>query len=224
MYVLVFNNQIILGPVNWSRFRFENAIIDELDIESLETGLPNSAPSDVITNQVGSEVFKIYPVKEGEHLPHNERIEIRNGPFWEFTETEAVFHYEPQRLELSVAKQFLHEKLADVRWRKQNEGITVKINEVDVPFSTDKDTCSILQNYISTNAQTVKWKVGTNNWIDLDSTNLVTVLGEIQNHIHQCFEEENTITELINNAETHEELLEIDIGEEKPEDRLRDAN
>lgn len=210
MYVLVYKNQVILGPLKWSRFRFENALMEELEVEKLISSFPDRAPDDIISY---NDDARVYPVREGEHVPHNPRIETRNGPFWTFTDREAVFQYRPIRLELEVAKSFLLQELAAERWKRETAGTTISIDGTDVRFNTDRETRNVIQNHIASGIASINWKVSNDNWVTLNQEQLSTVLSGIQSYVQTCFDWEKCTAETINNATTHEQLLDIVIQE-----------
>jgi hypothetical protein len=211
MYILVFNNNVILGPVRWSRPRFETALMEELELDQLESSFPDKEPAGVVVYQtnVYPGMIKIFPVLQGDDPSYNDRIEVLNGPFWTFTDTHAISHYRPSTLPLESAKQLLKDKISSLRWGKQNAGVTVSIKGSNVKFPSDKEMCNVLQNYLSSDISTVNWKLEKDNWITLDRTDLISIHSSIVSHINRVFEEEKKIAEIIDVSVTHRELLQI---------------
>jgi len=213
MYILVFNNNVILGPVRWSRARFETALMEELELDQLESSFPDKEPAGVILYESNSfpGMIKVFPVIQGENHPYNDRIEVLNGPFWTFTDTHAISHYRPSTLPLDSAKQLLKDKISSLRWSKQNQGVIVSIRGNQIKFSSDKEMCNVLQNYISSSVNVVNWKIEKDNWIELDRVDLNSIHNSIVSHINGCFEEEKKITEMIDQSVTLQELSKISL-------------
>lgn len=213
MYVLVFNNSVILGPVRWNRSRFENALMEELDIDYMESSFPDAEPQGVIVYQseLHPGLIKVCPVIQGESLPYNDRIEILNGPFWTFNENHAISSFRPAILPLDSAKQLLKDKVSSIRWNKQNAGVTLSIRGKNVTFPSNKETCTALQNYLSTSISSVEWKITKDNWVSLNRIDLGNVLNSILVHINNLFEQEKNIAIEIDKAATHQDLLKINL-------------
>lgn len=211
MYILVFNNNVILGPVRWSRSRFETALMEELELDQLESSFPDKEPAGVVFYQsnVYPGMIKIFPVLQGEDLNYNDRTEMLNGPFWTFTDTHAISHFRPVTLPLESAKQRLKDRIAAMRWSKQNAGVTVSIRGSNIKFPSDKEMCNVLQSYISSDINTVNWKLEKDNWITLDRSDLNNIHSSIVSHINRVFEEEKKIAEMIDGSATHRDLLRI---------------
>lgn len=209
MYVLVHKGYVVLGPFKWSRKKFETALEEDYEIittlpDRMSEGVPYTIDADT----------KIYSVVAGEDIPHNPRTEVRNGPFWDFTETHAIYHYEPIQLDLQVAKSFMFEELANERWIKENGGCTVILNGTEYSFGTDRETRNILQNALVSPQETMNWKVGNDNWITLSKADIQTVLDTILTHTQSCFDWEKQVTDEINSCVSHDDLLSVVIKEE----------
>lgn len=206
MFVLVHKGYVVLGPFKWARTKFETALEEDLEItHTLPSEMPEDQPYTIDKNT------KIYSVQPGTDIPHNPRIEVKNGPFWTFTDTHAVYHYEPIRLELQTVKSFLLQELAAERWKKENKGIEVTVNGTVYKFNTDVDTRNRLQ--VASNLTEVNWKVGQDNWVTFSQSDIQTVLTAILTHVQQCFDWEKQMTDTINACQTHEALLDIVIAE-----------
>ena len=187
--------------------------MEELDIDYMESSFPDSEPQGVIAyeSQLHPGLIKVCPVKQGENLPHDDRIEILHGPFWTFTETHAISHFRPHLLPIESAKQLLKDKISSVRWNKQHAGVTVSIGGKDIQFPSDKDMCNTLQNYLSTNVNSVQWKITKDNWVTLSRSDISNILNKILAHVSGVFEQEKNTSILIDKAMSHQDLLKINL-------------
>lgn len=207
MFVIVYNNSVILGPMRWNRFRFENEIQEECDFSCT---LPDR--NDQLAPITVSSSIKILPVELLPDPEYNSRIQILNGPFWEFMETKAIGSYQPEYMQLDAAKNLLKAEVAAERWNKENAGVLISINENQYSFSTDKETRATLQS--SSNLDGVNWKLAEDNWVQLTKEETQSVLNQILAYVQACFDWEFNKLEEIYACATLEQLSAIVVKEE----------
>ena len=205
MFVIIHNNQVVLGPMRWNRFRFENFLEEEHEVSFT---LPSSNTD---TALVLSEEFKILPIQTTPNPEHNPRIEMLHGPFWEFTDTHAISSYQVEPLAFEAVKNTLKAEAATHRWNKENSTVGIIVADKECKFSTDKDTRSLLQNALTASATSFNWKLDPNSWVTLTNTELQIILDAISAHIQTGFDSEYAKIAEIDAANTLNELSSIEI-------------
>jgi hypothetical protein len=204
MFVIVYNNSVILGPMRWNKFRFENEILEECEVTK---SLPNKNEDQVITV---SENIKIYPVQGSPNPQFNPIIEHLNGPFWEFTETHAISSYQVQSLPIDAVKNTLKSETATERYSREIAGIKITIQETEVTIDTNRgDRDIFVQKFLlMSESDTVQWKF-PEGWLTLSKTELGTIVSAGSNHVQSQFDWEATKIAEIDACETLEQLSEI---------------
>lgn len=208
MFILVNKGNVVLGPVRWSKKKFETVLEEEFEIT---TQLPKTMDENI--PYVIDKDNTIYSIDRGVDGSYDPRIDILNGPFWTFTDTNAVFHYEPMRMELQAVKNFMLQNLANERWKKENAGCKVTLNGVEYTFRTDRDTRNIFNNALTSTQDTMNWKINVDNWIVLTKSDIQTITNSIMTHVQSCFDWEKQITEQIVTCPAYDLLLNIVIVE-----------
>ena len=205
MFVIVHNNSVILGPMRWNRYRFENVIQEDLDLDQPIT-LPDTNGSNVIT--VNDEVT-IYPVLRIDNEEFNPKIQHLHGPFWEFTDVGAIGSYIAQDLSIDAVKNQLKAEIANQRWLKENEGTYIRLNDVEYPFATTKENRSILHQAITSNTTELNWKISTDQWIILTQQDIKLVFDTIFQHVQWWFDWELRKFNEIDNCTTLQQLNDV---------------
>lgn len=179
MFVITYNNNVILGPMRWNRFRFENEIQEECEVSvTLENRNDEMVPV-IVSNEI-----KILPVQGTPEPNYNSKIQFLNGPFWQFTDTHAIMSYRPEYLSIEAVKNTLKEKTAAERWKKENAGVTVSLNGVEYKFSTSKENRALLQSLVSTGAN---WKFDRDTWVQFTSAQIQVILNSVLSYVQECF-------------------------------------
>lgn len=215
MFVIAYNNSVILGPMRWNRIRFQNEIFEECEVQAT---LPDrNDNNDVI---VVNEEIKIYPVKDadGPGVPFNPKIQILDGPFWEFTTTHAIRSYEVLPKPIDLVKGELKNIVAAERWKKEISGTKVTIQGIEVTVDTNRgDRDIFVQKFLLMGENdTVTWKF-PETWLNLTKSELGQIVNAGAVHVQQSFEWEATLVNQIEFSTTLEELDAIVIVE--PETR-----
>jgi hypothetical protein len=205
MFVIVYNNQVVLGPMHWNRFRFENFLEEEYEIS---LSLPKSNTD---TPLVFSDQLKFLPIQTTPNPTYNPRIEMLQGPFWQFTDTHAISSYQVEPLAVEAVKNTLKAEAATHRWNIGNSKIEIIIADKECKFSTDRDTINLLNNALMASATSFNWKLDSNSWVTLTNTELQSILDAISVHIQTGFDSEYTKIAEIDAATTLSELNSIEI-------------
>ena len=198
MFLITHNNNVILGPMKWNARRFTEVIEDDCEIT---VTLPTTNDS---YYEVNDEI-KIYPVQGTINPEYNSKTEYLHGPFYTYVDNVAISSMVVEQLPLSAAQNFVKQEAANVRWTKQNSGVKVTLNNVEYTFATNLQTKSTFHQYITSNLESVNWKVNQDTWIVLTKSDIQTVFNSIVNHVQSAFDwEVAKLSEIVNT--THETL------------------
>jgi len=201
MFVIVYNNSVILGPMRWNRYRFQNEILEECEFS---VTLPDSNTTNAI---VVSNDIKILPVEGTQNPAFNSKIEFLNGPFWEFTDTKAICSFEVQSYKVDAVKNQLFSLCAAERWKKESLGVKINLQGLDVTIDTARGNRDILiQKYLLLNeTDVIQWKF-SEGWLGLTKTDLGEIVAVINKHVQDQFDWELAKIDEINACETLEQL------------------
>lgn len=200
MFVIVNDSSVVLGPMRWNKFRFENFLVEELDTTY---ELPQQNTNSVI---IISDNIKIYPVQGTQDPEFNSKIEILHGPFWEFTDDAAISSYQVMSKTVDAVKNELKSLAANKRWLRENSQISVTLGDVVYKFNTDRETRMVLQNALTSPLESMAWKVSGDTWVLLNKNDIQTILTSILEHVQCSFDWEYAISTAINNASSLSEL------------------
>ena len=149
--------------------------------------------------------IKIWPVQETIRPEYDLRTEFLNGPFYEYVDGVAISNMVVTQLPLLAAQNFAKQEIADTRWKKQNSGVQVSLNGTEYTFATDLQTKSVFHQYITSNLDSVNWKIDQDTWIVLSKSDIETVFNAIVTHVQSAYDwEVAKLAEIVNT--THETL------------------
>jgi hypothetical protein len=210
MFVIVYQNSVILGPMRWNRFRFENTIFEDCEEFSVTLADRNDNFEPVVV----SDDIKILPVQGTPNPDFNPKIEMLHGPFWEFTDTAAISSYTVWPMPVDAVKNQLKAVLANVRYNKEVAGTKVTVQGIEVTVDTARDTRNnIAQQYLLMgDTDTVQWKF-KETWLTLNKTELGNVVKAGSDYVQTQFQWEAGLITDIDNATTLEQLDAIVIVE-----------
>lgn len=195
MYVISHNGNVILGPMKWNARRFADAIEEDCEVQA---SLPATRDNDNVITV--NEEIKIYPAV-GAPLPsYNARTEFLNGPYWTFTETEAIAEMEAQPLPLEAIKNFMRAEAAGTRWTKQTAGVEVEVNGTTYKFATDDNARSTFHQYVTSGVSSLNWKVDQQTWIVLTAVDIQAIFTAILGVIQAAFDWETAKNDAITAA------------------------
>jgi len=203
MFLITHNNNVILGPMKYNARRFTEVIEDDCEI-TVTLPLTNDSYYEV------NDEIKIYPVQGTPNPEYNSKTEYLHGPFYTYVDGVAISSMVVEQLPLSAAQNFVKQEAANVRWTKQNSGVKVTLNNVEYTFATDLETKSTFHQYITSNLESVNWKVNQDTWIVLSKSDIQTVFNSIVSHVQSAFDwEAAKLSEIV--ATTHETLPTISL-------------
>ena len=198
MFIITYNNTVILGPMAWNARRFTEIIEDDCEIT---VTLPTTNDS---YYEVNDEI-KIYPVQGTANPEYNSKTEFLHGPFYEYRDGVAYSSMTVEQLPLSAAHNFVKQAVSTARWTKQKSGVKVTLNAVEYTFATDLETKSIFHQFITSDLTSVNWKVDQDTWIVLSRADITTVFNSIVAHVQSAFDwEVAKLAEIV--ASTHATL------------------
>lgn len=199
-YVLAQNNQVLLGPVRYSKVNLERFLEDNLDITF---PLSSEEPSSQISI---SETVGIYPVLETPKPLFNSTIEKLSGPFWTLTDSYACSSYSVIPRNLEEEKSELKDKVANLRWEKETSGTTMTIQGKIVSLPTDREKRSMILQAYQLGAEEIPWKFSDGTWLTLSSEEFSEIVETIVAYVQSTFNEEATLDKAIDSAKSLAEL------------------
>jgi len=204
MFVIVYENQVVLGPMRWNQFRFENFLAEEYEIT---TTLSSSNIDQVV---IVDDNCKIMPVQGTDNPEFNPTIEMLHGPFWEFTDTVAISSYQVEPLPVDAVKNMLKERASIERYKREISGTTVTIQDTQVSLATDRDSRNIFNTTYLLATDPVNWKF-PEGWLTVTKEELGSAVTAINSYVQQQFTWESNKVSEIEAATTLEQLASIEI-------------
>jgi hypothetical protein len=207
MYVLVYKDRVLVGPRDWNYGIFEDAL-GRLGINMyLPRTPPDSFPFVIndetrITNSVLT-------------MPnYNQKIERTHGPYWDTTVDPIQGTYGVATLDVEFIRPKLKDMVAAERYRKENLGIKITIQNTEVSINTSRGNRDIfIQKYfLMTENETVKWKF-PECWLTLTKQDLGQIVSAGARYIQDCFDWEASKNNEIAIAQTPADLDSIIITE-----------
>ena len=194
MFVIVHNQSVILGPMPWRKLFFENIIMEDCEIS---VTLPQKNDSVIVVN----EDIVILPARY-EETEYNTNTEQLNGPYWTFTDTEAVGAFTVMPKNIDIIRSEAAAKVTEKRWEKEVGGTKVNIKGTEYSVDTSREGRNIYIQAYQLGAVT-NWKF-PEGWIDLSVEDLGTIVMTIANHVQASFAEEKTLLDTIATATVQE--------------------
>lgn len=212
MYALVHKNKILVGPKDWDRGFFLAALREK----GIKNAIIPRKPQEQLPYAIDEDtkIFKAEVVK----AEINPMVEYHRGPIWTITEETATANYEAVDTPVEYARGNFKALAASERYKKEIAGTTFEIQGVTVTLDTTREGRNIfIQKYsMMGDLDTVNWKF-PEGWLTLNKSELGQVIAAGAAHIQTAFDWEKGISDLIDSAQTKEELLAIEIVE-KAED------
>ncbi len=202
MYVIVHGERVISGPMEWNRAMFDHSLTSV----GVNFSLPRLAFPDEELPFVIDENTKIMRA-ELVTPEHNEKIESTHGPYWDFSTGIAVGTYGIKTKDLGPIREYIKTRIAAIRYDKETSGKNITINGSEVFINTNRDARNVYaQRYLAmADSDTVNWKFGET-WLTLSKADINTIIIECQNHVQSAFDWEKSKCDLIDAANTPEDL------------------
>ena len=207
MYALIYDNRVVVGPMNWNIAIFQGA----LRRKDIQYSLPRAAPDDLPL--IIDEHAKIMQVEE--IRPElKASVEYYYGPLWDVTGTKAIANYEVHDTPIESARYNLKQLAAQERYKKEILGTTATIQDHLVTIDTNRGAKDVfVQKYLlMAESDTVNWKF-PETWLTLTKSDLGLCVTAANQYIQQCFDRELNISEQIDQSQNKQELLAVTIVE-----------
>ncbi len=211
MYALVHDTQLILGPIQWN-YRLINSDLEDLEIEK------RVSPRDYENVPIYFD-DKTALVPAVQIIPEYDPRFSGVGDFsWEIIRENDI----PVRVEMTYGigdktleqiKAEYKARVAPLRWEKENQLITLTVNNTEVQVSASREerdqfvtklvSCSNIENAIH------NYKFRNDAWVVIGCTELQTILEEIDHHVQEAFDWEYSKLQEIDACTTGEEVYNV---------------
>ena len=210
MYAVVYNNRVIVGPMTWNRAIFQGALSKEGVLQTLPRVAPEQLPYQITPDA------QIMAVQE-DRPSLNPLVEYYHGPHWEVQSELVIAHYYVFDIDVDVAKGGFKALAAQERYRKEVAGITHVVQGQTVTLDTSRDGRNIFLQKLAlmTDTDVVNWKF-PERWVTLTKSDLNQIVAAGAAHIQICFDWEKQISDQIDQAQTKQDLINIQIQELDP--------
>ena len=219
MYSLIYNSQLILGPIKWN-YRMINGELEDLEVNA------RVSPRDYDKVPIAfDEVTYLLPAVDIISAPYDPRFQFLGNFSWEIIEEEGI----PVRVEytypvfdktLDTIKAEYKEQVAPIRWEKENQIITITINNTEVQVSTSRDErdqfVSKLVSCESVAEATHNYKFRNDVWVVIGCAEIHTILEEIDVIVQAAFNWEYSKYQEIDACTTGEEVYNVILREPPP--------
>jgi hypothetical protein len=207
MYAVIYDNKVVVGPINWNRGMFQGA----LERKGIQYPLSRTAPNNLpLTIDEHAKIMRVEEIRP----QMNPLVEFYYGPLWDITEEAAIANYEVHDSPIESMRYNLKQLAAQARYSKEVLGTTVTIQDKTVTIDTNRGARDIfVQKYLlMTESVTVNWKF-PETWLTLTKSDLGLCVTAANQYIQQCFDWELNISEQIDQAQNKQELLAVTIVE-----------
>jgi hypothetical protein len=206
-YVLAHNGTVINGPRVWNGRSFETTLEEDLEITFK---LPIRKEDEEIIEI--DENTKIYSA-ELVYQDYNSLSHYLHGPFWDYSTGKAIGTFQPVENSIELIKGTLKANVASNRWTKEVVGFKKTIQDIEVTIDTSREKRNQFSSKytIMADDEVVNWKF-SDQWIQLSKDNVLEIAKEIDQHIQQQFNWETEKIAEINQCETVDQLLLVDVG------------
>lgn len=207
MWILVYNNQIQLGPREYNRWIFQDWLSENL-------GLIISLPQQPMGNNpiIIDENTRIIHVIFQQQPDFNPRIQQLAGPFIALSYDYADATWQVADQDIDVVKSTMLSQLAANRYNQEISGATVVLQEQSLWVSSDRVTRQAWLNALQLGSTSQTWKFNNNTWLTLDNQEMQTVVSALAAHVEQAFAWEKTVHDQIVAAGDLATLANIDIN------------
>lgn len=207
MWILVYNNQIQLGPREYNRWIFQDWLSENLNIFI-------NLPQQPIGNNpiIIDENTRIIVVFFAQQPAYDPRIQQLAGPFITLNYDYADAEWQVADQNIDVVKATMLAQLASNRYDQEVAGVTVVLQDQSLWVSSDRVTRQVWLNALQLGVTTTTWKFNNNTWLVLDNQEVQTVVSALSSHVEQAFDWEKSVHDQIVAAPDLATLAVIDIN------------
>jgi len=209
MYVITDHNSgdfVILGPIEWKPRYISSILSDELDVDIVVTAEDEARVPFVV--HPGIVVRRCESVYE----TINPKIQRHEGPVWTYDTkhptVQATATWNASDKDITIVRSELKAQVADIRWQKEHEGITLTLQDTQVWCETARGPRDIFvqKHSLMAEGENINWKFPNNTWINLSKSELGYIVSTSAAHIQSCFDWEAQQAQIIDACNTLEEL------------------
>ena len=187
MFIIIENNLVILGPMNWKPTAFESCILDDCEFE-VKLPKSNNERLPIIVN----ENIKILPVKDiGISNEYNSLTQWLNGPYYNLYDDYAEVYYTAYDKPIDILKSELKSEVSANRYKYENQGITIEINQHNVFIFTNRSDRNLYIQAYQLGSDNIKWKFG-DIFLILSNADLGKIVTAGASHIQAVFDWESS--------------------------------
>ena len=191
MYVITDHNSgdfVILGPIAWNPRYISSILSDELDEDISvskedEARVPFVVHPGVIVRRCESVYEDINPKRQG-----------HEGPVWAYDtkhpSIQATATWCAADKDIDTVRSELKAQVADIRWSKEHEGVTLAIQGVEIWCDTARGARDIFvqKHSLMSEGENINWKFPNNTWLNLSKSELGHIVASGAAHIQSCFD------------------------------------
>lgn len=212
MYALVYKGRVINGPRDWNKYQFEGALEKEGINFQVGRAAPPEAQIPIVINADAKILYARY-----EYPVYNERTQSIDGPYWEFTNTEAIGTFTVGYQPIEYIRLNLKAAVKENRKIRENKIIILTVNNTQVEVSTDRETraefVSKLVSCSNVPNATHNYKFRNDVWVTIGCAEIQYILEQIDHEVQDEFDWELAKVAEIDAAQTPQELEAIDVGD-----------
>jgi len=211
MYALIHDSQLLLGPIKFN-YRFINADLEDNEIEE------RIGPRDYenVPLEINSNTFLLEAVLN--QPEYDERSQVLRYTNWELITDNGIqkaqFNHEVVDKSLEQIKGEYKQLLPDIRRRKENQYITVSIDNTEVSILTTRDQRTQFINKLSSlGTDSVMYKFDNDTWVSVTKTDIEYIVQQIDLKVQEAFDWEYSKIQEIDSCTTKEEVFNVVIIE-----------
>jgi hypothetical protein len=205
MYAVMYKNTVVLGPIAWNH----GYIMEVMRVRYRQTiEVPPETPDAEQFPLHITEDISIYPTEEQRDHSINPMIQQYQGPKWEISGGKIIARYDTVFLPMKDAQANHRDQAAALRWDREHQIITVDIGDHEVSVSTARDQRSKWTEALQSMGEVINWKFDKV-WITLTRSQVQTIAAAVHDYVQEVFDQEMRLHAVINQTQTHDELLAI---------------
>ncbi len=192
MFIIVENNSVILGPMEWRPTAFKNCILDDCDVE-FDVPRSNENRDPIIVN----ENIRILPVTDiGISNEYNPKFQFLNGPYYNFYENYAEVYHTAYDKPLDFYKSELKAEVAANRYKYEIKGTKLTIQNTEVNILTNREDRNMYLQAFQLGSNNINWKFG-DKFLTLSNSELGDIVAAGVSHVQSVFDwESSKVTEI----------------------------
>lgn len=184
MFIIKHNDQVVLGPMKWNKYRFEAVLLEDHEITAVLD--QTNEPETMVTVDANT---TIYPVAGTPDPVFNPKTEFLHGPFYTYTNGIAYSSYTVEPLTLEAIRSNLNYAITLERYTHEIKGVKVTIQAQEVTVDTSREGRNIfVQALLLMPANsTLNWKF-PEGWLTLTNAELGAAVQAGVTHVQAAFD------------------------------------